>query len=101
MARRHEASHRFDEARKLQEECLLIRQELVKLQPANLEFQVGVGATHNALADVVKECSLPVAERVKLAIEHYEQAMEVMERLVRLNPAVLHYRRELANIPQD
>jgi serine/threonine protein kinase/Tfp pilus assembly protein PilF/regulator of sirC expression with transglutaminase-like and TPR domain len=97
MARRHASLARYGDARALLEECLKIRQELLRRQPGSLQFQSAVGATLNALGDVIRDSDLAPAERLREAVDHYQQSLEIQERLVRENPAVLAYRQDLGN----
>jgi serine/threonine protein kinase/Tfp pilus assembly protein PilF len=101
MARRHQALTRYDEARTLFEECLRIRQDILRRQPGSLELQREAAAALNGLGDVIRDSKLPPAERLQQAVDHYQRSLEIQERLVRENPAVLTYRQDLGNTTEN
>lgn len=97
LGRRHQSLGRHDEARSLFEECLRIRQQALHAQPANLTYQRDVAQTLNALGDVIRDSRLRTPERLRQAVDHYEQSREMQQRLVQQNPAVLLYQQDLGN----
>jgi serine/threonine protein kinase len=102
MARRHQSLARYEEARALLEEDLRIRKDLLRRQPKSLELQRDLAVTLNALGDVIRDSDdLPPLERLRQAIFYYEQSLDRQERLVRANPAVLVYRRDLGNTTEN
>src|SRR5205823_5029000 len=80
MAQRHKALRRYDVARSLWEECLQIRQDLVRRRPNWLHYQSDTAAAYMSLGWIITLMDLPPAERFEQARKHYEQAREILER---------------------
>ena len=99
LGRRHQALHHFPQARQFMEECLAIREELVRAQPSSLEFQADTAAASNALGDVIMASDLTPQQRLQQALPHYLQALKLQERLVQENPPVLRFLQDLGNLP--
>jgi len=95
MARRNLDARRFDAARPLFDETLKIRQELAKLQPDSLDMQSLLAATYKAIGDVVLRSPGTPEGWFEQAMASYVQALQMQERLVRENPAVVYYRHQM------
>jgi tetratricopeptide (TPR) repeat protein len=87
---------RYDEAQRLLEEVLAIRQELSQSRPQSLSLRFDVAGTYNALGDIVLWSRDRSADKVALAAVRYQQALAIQEPLARENPAVLMYWQHLA-----
>jgi serine/threonine protein kinase len=94
MARRNFDARRFDVARPLFDETLKIRQDLARRKPDSLDMQALLAATYKALGDIVLRSPTTPDGWFDQALAHYEQAIDIQERLVRNNPAVVYYRHQ-------
>jgi eukaryotic-like serine/threonine-protein kinase len=92
MGNRNRELRRFDEARRLFEECLQIREDLLHRKPDSLDMRSLLAATYNSLGDVILRSPTLSDSAFAEAIVHYEKSLEMQEQLARENPAVFVYR---------
>jgi serine/threonine protein kinase len=101
MGRRNISVGRIDEARRLFEECLQIRLDLVQRNPVSLDAKYFVSAAYDALGDVVVRSPRFSHGDFELGQGYYAKALEIVEPLVRENPAVAAFREMLKDVLQS
>src|SRR5207247_847705 len=92
MARRNFDAQRFDTARPLFDETLKIRQDLFRRKPDSLDMQSLLAATYKALGDIILRSPKTPEGWFEQAVAQYEKSLDLQERLVRENPAVVYFR---------
>jgi serine/threonine-protein kinase len=104
IGRRSLSVGRLDDAQRLFEECLQIRHEVAQSQPSSLDAQYYLGTVYQALGDVAVRTPKPDSDTYDKALAYYRKAIDVLEPLVRQNPAIAGYRpyyvRSLRNVSE-
>ena len=98
MARRSMYVGRYEETRRLFEECVEIRLELAKNNPASHDAKWYLAAGYDGLGDVTAKTPALTPEVRKRALDHYQAALDILEPLVRDNPVITDYSQTLADV---
>lgn len=98
MGKRNLSLGRLDEAQCLFEECLQIRLDLVQRNPVSLDAKYFLSSTFDALGDLVVRSSRFSDSDFERGRGYYERALEIVEPLVRENPAVATFRELLTDV---
>jgi serine/threonine-protein kinase len=98
MARRNMYVGRNEEAQRLFEECLQIRQGLAEDNPASHDAKWYVAAAFDGLGDVLSRMSPATPEVRQRAGEHYQKAVDILEPLVHDNPVITDYPKTLVDV---
>lgn len=94
MSRRNLDAKRFAVARQLNDETLRMRLDLARRKPESLDAQSLLAGAYRTQGDIILRTPATPEGWFEQAMAHYKQALDIQERLVRENPAVVYCRHQ-------